>query len=69
MSTIDSIFIRQLVANTQGITLQDPASERLAAIISHALPTLDALAGGGLFDTEPASFDRMLVDAADSHDV
>lgn len=69
MSTIDSVFIQHLVANTQGITLQGPASERLAAIVSHALPTLDALAGGGLFDTEPASFERMLTDAADSHDV
>jgi hypothetical protein len=69
MSTIDPDFIRHLVANTQGITLQDPASERLAAILGHALATLDALAGGGLFDTEPASFDRMLTDAADSHDV
>jgi hypothetical protein len=69
MSTIDSVFIRHLVANTQGITLAGPASERLAAILGHALPTLDALAGGGLFDTEPASFDRMLAEAADRHDV
>lgn len=69
MSTIDPDFIRHLVANTQGIALEGPASERLAAILGHAIPTLDALAGGGLFDTEPASFDRMLADAADSHDV
>ena len=69
MSTIDSVFIRDLVANTQGITLAGPASERLAAILGHALATLDALAGGGLFDTEPASFDRMLAEAADRHDV
>jgi hypothetical protein len=60
MSSIDSAFIRHLVATTQGIALEDAAAARSAGIIGHALPTLDALAGDGLFDTEPASFDRAL---------
>ena len=60
MSRIDPPFIRQVVVATQGITLEDPAAARIAGIIGRALPTLDTLAGDGLFDTEPASFDRVL---------
>lgn len=60
MSSIDPAFIRNLVATTQGIALEDPAAARLAGIIGQALPTLNTLAGDGLFDTEPSSFDRAL---------
>ena len=69
MSSVDQRFIQQLVAITQGIALEDRAAGRLAGIIGHALPTLDELAGGGLFDTEPASFERALDAFAGDGDV
>lgn len=68
MSSIDPSFIRQVVATTQGIALEDPAVARMAGIIGRALPTLDVLAGDGLFDTEPASFDRTLAALAGDGD-
>ena len=60
MSSTDADFIRDLVDRTQGVSLTPKSARRMAKMNASIARTLDALAGGSLFDTEPAQFDREL---------
>jgi hypothetical protein len=66
MSEIDRDFIATIVRELQGITLDAAVAERIADVNASVVKTLDAVAGGSLFDTEPAHFDRMLSDLAEA---
>ena len=60
MKDIDADFIRDLVDRTQGVQLTPESAKRMAKANASIRRTLGALAGGSLFDTEPAQFDREL---------
>ena len=60
MNRLDGHFIRELVARTQGITLQVESAQRTADINVAVTRTLDPIAAESLFDTEPAQLERML---------
>jgi hypothetical protein len=57
---MDSQMMRDLVMYWQGVTLDDEAAARLADLSNSVGKTLNAVAGGSMFDTEPAHFDRAL---------
>ena len=65
---MDSQTMRELVMYWQGVTIDDEAAERLAALSTSVGKTLNAVAGGSMFDTEPAHFDRALVAMAGRND-
>lgn len=65
---MDSQTMRELVMYWQGVTIDDEAAERLAALSTSVGKTLNAVAGGSMFDTEPAHFDRALVTMAGRRD-
>lgn len=58
---MDAKQVKALAAEWHGVALEDAAAERLAAGSAAITATLEAVAGGSLFDTEPAHFDRALV--------
>ena len=60
MNRLDADFVLDLVARTQGIELQADSAGRSADSGNAITATLDAIAGGSLFDTEPAHFEREL---------
>ncbi len=66
MSKIDEQFVQDLVPRTQGITLSSESVRRSAGSLGAVMRTLDRLASGSLFDTEPAQFDRELARQAGS---
>ncbi len=57
---MDSQTVRDLVMYWQGVKLDDEAAVRLAELSSSVGKTLNAVASGSMFDTEPAHFDRAL---------
>jgi hypothetical protein len=61
---MDSETMRDLVMYWQGVTIDDEAAARLAALSTSVGKTLNAVAGRSMFDTEPAHFDRALVTMA-----
>ncbi len=58
---MDSQKMRDLVMYWQGVELDNEAAVRLANLSGSVGKTLNAVAGGSMFDTEPAHFDRALV--------
>ncbi len=58
---LDARKLRDLVMYWQGVELDDEAAARLAKQSISVGETLNAVAGGSMFDTEPAHFDRELV--------
>lgn len=65
---MDSQKMRELVMYWQGVELDDEAAARLADLSTSVGKTLNAVAGGSMFDTEPAHFDRALVTMAGRRD-
>jgi hypothetical protein len=65
---MDSQKMRNLVMYWQGVELDDEAAERLAKLSASVGRTLNSLAGGSMFDTEPAHFDRALAAVAERED-
>ncbi len=65
---MDSQTMRDLVMYWQGVTLDDEAASRLAALSTSVGKTLNAVAGGSMFDTEPAHYDRALIAMAERSD-
>ena len=57
---MDSRKMRDLVLHRQGVALDEEAAKRLANLSMSVGKTLNAVAGGSMFDTEPAHFDRAL---------
>lgn len=68
MSKIDSAFIKQLVATTQNIELDERAAAHLAKVSEQAFRTLGRVAGSSLFDTEPARFEAAMARLAGDSD-
>lgn len=68
MSDIDIAFIKQLVAATQNVELDDRAATRLATVSDRAFRTMDLIAGGSLFETEPAKFEAAMARLAGDGD-
>ena len=64
MTELSSEFIRQLVAATQGVELDNVAAVRVATVTTQVIRMLDAKFSGSQFDTEPAKFDAMLAEFA-----
>ncbi len=62
MADMTPEFVKTLVETTQGATLEDASTTRIAGAIGAAIATLDRIAGESLFDTEPAGFARILVE-------
>lgn len=65
---MDSQTMRNLVMYWQGVTLDDEAAARLADLSTSVGKTLNAVAGGSMFDTEPAHYDRALIAIAERND-
>jgi len=61
---MDKRRMRELVAEWQGVVLEDAAAERLTVMSASLRAALDAVAGRSLFDTEPAHFERALMTVA-----
>lgn len=57
---MDSQTMHELARYWQGVELDDEAAARLAALSVSVGKTLNTVAGGSMFDTEPAHFDRAL---------
>jgi len=57
---MDAQRMRELVRYWQGVELDDDAAARLAGLSASLGRTLKAVAGGSMFDTEPAHYDRAL---------
>ena len=65
---MDDQKMRDLVLYWQGVELEDEAAKRLANLSVSVGKTMNAVAGGSMFDTEPAHFDRALVAMAERDD-
>lgn len=60
MKRLDADFVLALVARTHDIKLQADSARRSADAGNAIAVALAAVAGGSLFDTEPAHFEREL---------
>jgi len=65
---MDAEKMRELVRYWQGVELDDAAAARLASLSVSLGRTLNAVAGGSMFDTEPAHYDRALRAMAERSD-
>ncbi len=65
---MDSETVRNLVMYWQEVELDDEAAARLADLSKSVGKTLNTVAGGSMFDTEPAHFDRELIVMAERGD-
>lgn len=57
---MDAQTMRELVRYWQDVELDDEAAARLAGLSVSVGKSLNAVAGGSMFDTEPAHYDRAL---------
>jgi hypothetical protein len=55
-------LVSDMVAATQGIELGEASARRVAAAIAGFSATVDRVAGASLMETEPARFDRYVVE-------
>jgi hypothetical protein len=61
MTKITERLVSDMVAATQGIQLGEAAARRVAAVIAAFSAAVDRVAGASLMETEPARFDRYVV--------
>ena len=66
---MDGQKMRDLVAFWQGVELDDDAACRLSNQSVAAGKALRRVAGGSMFDTEPAQYDRALIAMSGRDDV
>ena len=57
---VDEINVRLALARSSGVPISGADETRIAASVKLALDSLGKATAGSLFDTEPASFDRLL---------
>lgn len=66
---MDAQKMRDLVMYWQGVELDDEAAARLANQSISVGKALQRVAGGSMFDTEPAHYDRALIAMSERDDV
>lgn len=64
MADIDPDDLARAIAAHHGAAIPEDSLARAAAMLAAVIETLDAVAGGSMFDTEPAQFERVLASLA-----
>ena len=69
MNAVGKDLIKKILAELQGINIDNSVAERIAATITSINKTFKPLSAQSFFDTEPAQFNRVLNELAEKSEL
>ena len=69
MNAVGKDLIKKILAELQGINIDNSVAERIAATITSINKTFKPLSAQSFFDTEPAQFNRELNELAEKSEL